>query len=178
MDNKEMAKNQLSKEERRELQLNFWGSLALSIFAVAFIIASTQIRKISTAKWYDSPSLFPLVIGGCLLIFCLIYLWQNRKGCILSKEDIQAMTAYLKSSTFFRLMVSVATLAVYIFVLLGLQIGSIKLPYEAATFIYLFATMTFFRPKGYAIWKIVLISLVLSVCVGYGFSHFAKIPLP
>lgn len=174
----DMDKNQISKEQRRELQLNFWGSLALSIFAVAFIIFSTQIRKISTAKWYDSPSLFPLVIGGCLLVFCLIYLWQNRKGCVFSKEDFSAMAAYFKSAVFFRLVVSIATLALYVFVLLGLKIGSFKLPYEAATFIYLFVTMAFFRPKGYAIWKIILISLVLSISVGYGFSHFAKIPLP
>ena len=38
--------------------------------------------------------------------------------------------------------------------------------------------MAYFRPKGFAIWKIVLISVVLSVVIGYGFSSFAKIPLP
>ena len=178
MNSEAANKNELSKEQRRELQINFWGSLALTIFAIAFIFFSTKIRKISTAKWYDSPSLFPLVIGGVLLLFCLIYLWQNRKGFSLSSEDIQAIATYLKSAVFFRLMVSIATLAIYVFVLLGLKIGSFKLPYEAATFIYLFVTMTFFRPKGYAIWKIILISLVLSVCIGYGFSQFAKIPLP
>lgn len=169
---------QQEREKRRELQMNFWGSATLSLFSIIYLICASQIRKISTAKWYDSPSLFPLVIGGCLLLFCLIYLWQNRKGCTFEKQDLKDIVAYFKSSTFFRLIVSIATLAVYIFVLLGLKIGSFKLPYEAATFIYLFVTMAFFRPKGYAIWKIILISLLLSVAVGYGFSHFAKIPLP
>lgn len=171
-------KNAMSKEERRELQLNFWGSLAMSLFAVVFLIFSFQIENISTAKWYDSPSLFPIVIGGCLLVFCLIYLWQNRKGYVISAEDIADIKNYFKSSTFVRLVVSVATLALYVFVLLGLRIGSFKLPYEGATFIYLFITMLYFRPKKFAIWKIVLICAVLSVAIGYGFSNFAKIPLP
>lgn len=168
----------LSKEERRELQLNFWGSLAMSAFAVVFLIFSFQIENISTAHWYDSPSLFPIVIGSCLLVFCLIYLWQNRKGYVISQEDIAAIKAYFKSKTFVRLVVSVATLAVYVFVLLGLRIGPFKLPYEGATFIYLFVTMLYFRPKGFAIWKIILISAILSFVIGYGFSNFAKIPLP
>lgn len=171
-------KENITKEERRELQLNFWGSLALSVFAVAYLIASVAIPNISTAQWYDSPSLFPIVIGTMLLICSLIYLWQNRQGWQISSDDVAQMKAYFKSSTFVRLLVSVGTLAVYVFVLLGLQIGSFRLPYEAATFLYLFITMTYFRPKGFAIWKIVLISAVLSVVIGYGFSNFAKIPLP
>lgn len=171
-------KENITKEERRELQLNFWGSLALSVFAVAYLIASVAIPNISTAQWYDSPSLFPIVIGTMLLICSLIYLWQNRQGWQISSDDVAQMKAYFKSSTFVRLLVSVGTLAVYVFVLLGLQIGSFRLPYEAATFLYLFITMTYFRPKGFAIWKIVLISVVLSFVIGYGFSNFAKIPLP
>lgn len=165
-------------KKRRELQINFWGSLALSVFAVVYLIFAFQIDTISTAKWYDSPSLFPIVIGFCLLAFCLIYLWQNRAGFTISKADIESAKVYLKSSQFFRLIVSVVTLAVYVFGLLGLRIGSFKLPYEAATFLYLFVTMLFFRPKGFAVWKIVLISAVLSIAIGFGFSNLAKIPLP
>ncbi|MGN1009025.1 MAG: tripartite tricarboxylate transporter TctB family protein [Butyricicoccus sp.] len=171
-------KQEMEAIKRREQQINFWGSFALSIFAVVYLFFAFKIENISTAKWYDSPSLFPIVIGSCLLIFCLIYLWQNRAGFTISKADIENVKVYLKSKQFFRLMISIVTLAVYVFVLLGLRIGSFQLPYEAATFIYLFATMLFFRPKGFAIWKIVLISAVLSIAIGYGFSNLAKIPLP
>lgn len=171
-------KENLTPEERRELQLNFWGALAMSAFAVLYLIASVAIPNISTAQWYDSPSLFPIVIGTMLLICSLIYLWQNRQGWRVSPDDIEQIRRYFKSSTFLRLVIAAGTLAIYVFVLLGLQIGSFKLPYEAATFLYLFATMTYFRPKGFAIWKIALISVVLSVVIGYGFSNFAKIPLP
>ena len=157
---------------------NFWGSLALVVFSIAFLIASFQIQNVSTAKWYDSPRLFPIVIGSCLLLFCLIYMWQNRDGWTITGEDIAAVKEYLKSPPFLRLVVSVALLALYVFVLLGLKVGTFRLPYEAATFLYLFLTMCYFRPKGFAIWKILLISALLSVVIGYGFSHFAKIPLP
>lgn len=171
-------KDDLTPEERRELQLNFWGALAMSVFAAVYLIAAVMIPNISTAQWYDSPSLFPMVIGVMLLVCSLVYLWQNRQGWRISPDDIEKVKAYFKSNTFLRLVISVVTLAVYVFVLLGLRIGSFKLPYEAATFIYLFVTMTYFRPKGFAIWKIVLISAVLSLVIGYGFSNFAKIPLP
>lgn len=169
---------QQAQKQRREQQMNFWGSLALSLFALVYLVFALRIDNISTAHWYDVPSLFPIVIGLCLLVFCLVYLWQNRRGYAISKADIDAAKQYLKSKQFFRLVISILTLAVYVFVLLGLQIGSFKLPYEAATFLYLFVTMLFFRPKGFAVWKIVLISAILSVVIGYGFSNFAKIPLP
>ena len=171
-------KENLTPEERRELQLNFWGALAMSVFAVAYLAASVAIPNISTAQWYDSPSLFPIVIGMMLLICSVIYLWQNRQGWKISPDDIEQIKKYFRSSTFLRLVIAAGTLAVYVFVLLGLRIGSFRLPYEAATFIYLFVTMAYFRPKGFAIWKIALISVVLSVVIGYGFSNFAKIPLP
>ena len=163
---------------KNDKKFNFWGSLALVIFSIAFLIASFLIQDISTAMWYDSPKLFPLVIGFCLLLFCLIYRWQNRDGWAITSEDIKGIKTYLKSLSFLRLVVSIALLALYVFVLLGLRIGTFQLPYEAATFLYLFLTMCYFRPKGYAIWKILLVSAVLSVAIGYGFSHFAKIPLP
>ena len=165
-------------ESNREKKINFWGSLALVVFSIAFLAASAMIPRVSTAKWYDSPRLFPFVIGGCLLLFCLIYLWQNRDGAAISSEDLKSILDYLKSKQFFRLIVSIVLLALYVFVLLGLKIGSFRLPYEAATCIYLVLTMCYFRPKGYALWKILVVSVVLSVVIGYGFSHFAKIPLP
>ncbi len=167
-----------NNEKRRELQLNFWGALAMSVFAAVYLIAAFLIQNISTAQWYDSPSLFPKVIGFLLLVCSLIYLWQNRSGWQIAPADIAAIKAYFKSSAFLRLVISVASLAIYVFVLLGLQIGPFRLPYEAATFLYLFGTMTYFRPRGFAIWKIVLISAALSFVIGYGFSNFAKIPLP
>lgn len=161
-----------------EKKKNFWGSLALVIFSILFLVFSFQIKNVTTAQWYDSPRLFPLVIGSCLLIFCLIYMLQNREGWKISADDIAGIREYLKSSTFLKLMISIILLALYVFVFLGFRIGTFKLPYEAATFLYMFLTMIYFRPKGFAIWKIILVSAVLSFAVGYGFSHFAKIPLP
>lgn len=43
---------------KNDNKINFWGSLALVVFSIAFLIASFQIQNVSTAKWYDSPRLF------------------------------------------------------------------------------------------------------------------------
>ena len=109
---------------KNDKKFNFWGSLALVIFSIAFLIASFLIQDISTAMWYDSPKLFPLVIGFCLLLFCLIYMWQNRDGWAITSEDIKGIKTYLKSLSFLRLVISIALLALYVFVLLGLRIGT------------------------------------------------------
>lgn len=162
----------------RQKQYNFWGSLCLLLFALAYVGGAFGIQNISTAKWYDSPGLFPVIIGFAFLLFSVIYLVQNLDGRKLTVEDKQAVRAYLRSPVFSRLVIAIGLLAVYVFGLLGLHIGSFKMPYEAATFIYLFSSMMIFRTKGYKIWKIVLIALAIALIVGFGFSQGAKIPLP
>jgi hypothetical protein len=163
---------------KREKQFNFWGSIGLCLFASVFLIAAFQIKTITTAKWYEAPKFFPVIIGSLLLIFCIVYLVQNLAGVKITAEDRSRLAAYLKSPVCIRLLVSVGLLALYVFVLLGLRIGRFKLPYEAATFIYLCANMLVFRTKKYAIWKIILISILVAIVVGLCFGKAAKIPLP
>jgi len=38
--------------------------------------------------------------------------------------------------------------------------------------------MLIFRRKGFAVWKLVLISLAASAAITYGFGTLASIPLP
>jgi hypothetical protein len=163
---------------RKEKQINFFGALGLLIFTVAYLILAFRIKEISTAKWYESAGLFPKFIGGLLCVFCVVYLFKNLRGVFYSTEDKESIIAYLKSVYFVRLLVSIGLLALYIFVLLRIRVGDFELPYEAATFIYLFFTMFFFRTNKFALWKIALISAAVSAAVGLCFTCGAKIPLP
>jgi hypothetical protein len=169
---------ELEFKARRAKQFNFFGSIGLLVFALAYLIAAFQIKNMSNAKWYESPNLFPIIIGGLLSVFCVVYLLQNLAGRILTAEDQKNIVLYLKGPVFRRLVIAIALLAVYVFVLLKLRFGSFEFPYEAATFIYLFSTMLIFRTKNYAIWKIIVISLAVSFGVSLIFTQGAKIPLP
>jgi hypothetical protein len=169
---------QYGDDTHREKQINFLGALGLLIFSVSYLILAFRIKEISTAKWYESAGLFPKFIGGLLCVFCVVYLFKNLHGVFYSAEDRESIAAYLKGVLFVRLLVSIGFLALYVFVLLRIRVGGFKLPYEAATFIYLFFTMSFFRANKFALWKIALISVAVSVAVGLCFTYGAKIPLP
>jgi hypothetical protein len=159
-------------------QINFFGALGLLIFTVSYLIAAFRIKDFLTTKWYESAGLFPKIIGILLLIFCLVYLCKNLRGVVLSAEDKKNIVAYLKSKVFLRLLTAIGLFVLYVFVLLRIHFGDFELPYEAATFIYLFLNMVIFRTGKFAVWKIIVISAVVSVTVGLCFTYGAKMPLP
>ncbi|MDR0684776.1 MAG: tripartite tricarboxylate transporter TctB family protein [Spirochaetaceae bacterium] len=159
-------------------QINFFGALGLLVFTASYLAAAFRIKDFSTTKWYESAGLFPKIIGTLLLFFCLVYLFKNLRGAVLSAEDKKNIVAYLKSAVFLRLLVAVGLFALYVFVLLRVHFGDFQLPYEAATFIYLFLNMVIFRTGKFAVWRIAVISAVVSVAVGFCFTYGAKIPLP
>jgi hypothetical protein len=159
-------------------QINFFGALGLLIVTAAYLIAAFRIKDFSTARWYESASLFPKIIGILLLFFCLVYLCKNLQGAVLRGEDKKNIAAYLKSRVFIRLLIVVGLLALYVFVLLRIRFGDFELPYEVATFIYLFLNMIIFRTGKFAVWKIAVISAAVSAGVGFCFTYGAKMPLP
>jgi hypothetical protein len=167
-----------ARSPKKKEQVNFFGALGLLLGTVLYLVSAFGIKDFSTAKWYESANLFPKIIGGLLFLFCLVYVLKYRGGAMLNREDIARAEAYLKSSVFHRLVLAIGLLAFYIFVLLRVKIGSFEIPYEAATFIYLFVTMFVFRTAKFAVWKIVVIAAVTSVVIGFCFTHGAKITLP
>lgn len=70
-----------------------------------------------------------------------------------------------------RLFIAVIIFAIYIFVLFG------RLPFILSTFLYLSVTITTFRQNNFALWKIIIISLVTSVIIYIFFGIIAAVPL-
>jgi flagellar biogenesis protein FliO len=171
-------KNGEHEESHREKQFNFFGALGLLVFNAFYLVSAINIKDPATAKWYESAALFPKVIGALLFVFCLVYLVKNIHGAIIKSEDKRSILRYLKSKVFLRLIVAIGLLAFYIFILLRINFGSFKLPYEVSTFIYLTLNMMFFRTPKYAFWKILIISALVSFGVGFCFRYGAKLPLP
>jgi hypothetical protein len=159
-------------------QIDFFGALGLLIFTAFYLVSAFRIRDFSTTQWYESAGLFPKIIGILLFVFCLVYLCKNLRGAVLCAEDKKNAAAYLKSREFLRLLIAIGLFAFYVFVLLRVHFDDLELPYEAATFIYLFSNMLIFRTGKFAVWKIVVISAAVSAAVGLCFTYGAKIPLP
>lgn len=132
------------------------------------------------SRFYGAPGFFPVVLSVLIIIGSVIMIYQGfRDSGGIQKEDLQAAADYLKSAQFFRLMLAVGLLAVYVFGMLG------RLDYYAATFIFLAVTMILFQPKQetgkkllLGIIKCLVISGIMAFAVGCCFENFAQIPLP
>jgi putative tricarboxylic transport membrane protein len=156
----------------------------LFVFGVFMVIESLRMPVVEVTrdpeKWYAAPGLFPGFIGIVLALQAIILFIIGLKGLketkgIISKADIRNARDFLKSSVFRRLVTAASLLFIYVVVMLG------HIPYLVSTFIYLSANMLIFSSDKLEVRhviKLLIISVISSGIVAYGFSHFALIPLP
>ena len=152
-------------------------SIILIIFSVYVAIGSIKLmmNTLNGGKdWFKSAGLFPLIIS-LLLALCAVLLLINaiKDGAKIDFFTIEKIKALFVSREFKVALIVIGFLALYIFVLIPL------LPYEVATFIYLLVFMVIFnekKPKNIII--SVVVSLVATFMLYYGFGKIALIPLP
>ncbi|WHH61494.1 tripartite tricarboxylate transporter TctB family protein [Petroclostridium sp. X23] len=172
-----MDKVEITEDTKKLRKIDIITGIILFVFGFLFFLAAIRmpVEELtgSPGKWFVAPGIFPAFIGLGLMFQAIILLFigiKEAKG--INKEDFDKAIAFLKTETFARFLIALGLLTIYIFVLLG------RVRYEISTFIYLFINMSIFKTNRYAIWKIIIICGICSVVVGYGFSNFAKIPLP
>lgn len=173
---------QVDEEEQAQLQKksarnDLYSSIVLFLISLYVFIEGVRmpvsVYTGSDGAWYGAPGGFPVIIGGILMILSVMLFaksWRITGG--FRKDDFQDMTAVLRSAYVKRLALITVLLAVYIFVLLG------RVPFYVATFLFLFVTMLVFRRNGFAVWKLLVISVVIDALITYGFGTLAGIPLP
>ena len=96
---------------------------------------------------------------------------ENNNVCN-DRISLKELIVNYKSNMYLRLFFTLLLLIIYVFILIG------RIPFLMATFIYLVSNMILFREDNFAIWKIVLISLITSIAIYFGFGILARIPLP
>lgn len=154
-------------------------SAILLVYATGMFVMSLQLMMRTLEKnrhWYQSAGLFPLITSA-LLIICSIFLMKTAlsAGANLKFISKSNFTNLIKSSEFRATATVIALIATYIFVLLPLK----WLRYEYATFIFIFGFMTLFNHKNKkTILKGLLISIIATMLLTYGFGELAMIPLP
>lgn len=154
-------------------------SIVIAGYAVfMFIMAlKLQLRTLDKGKdWFQSAGLFPIIVSVLLLLCAVLLFSRARKDGarfdFITGEKIKGLA---KSREFLVALGVVALLAVYIFILLPAK----WINYEISTFLYLATFMILFNDK--TVKKIaisVIISLIATVVITYGFGTLAMIPLP
>ncbi len=126
-----------------------------------------------TKVWYYSPGVFPCFIGVVLMLVSLILVLRKlRAGARLGKRAFASDDPPAARRYALRLLLAMGLFALYVFVLIG------NLPFVLATFLYLTVTMILFRQDKFPVWKLLLISAVVTGAVYLFFGVVASVPLP
>mgnify|MGYP004552513993 CR=1 FL=1 len=152
------------------------GAILFLLIGIYLIITSIQMpgEELTGNKelWYSAPGVFPTFVGAVLSILSVLLILQYvKKNKGKAKLDVGKIKVYLCGQHFRSLLIVLFYLSVYIFGLLG------RVKFPIATFLFLSISMITFRKEKIAIWKLILISLLASAAITYGFGTLAKIPL-
>ncbi len=154
-------------------------SIVIALYAIGMFIMALRLQLNTLEKgkdWFKSAGLFPIIVSA-LLLFCaaLLFLRARKDGARFDFFTSTKVTRFLKTREFLVASGVIALLAVYIFVLIPIK----WIPYEIATFIFLTTFMIIFNDKtpkkiGFSI----IMSIIATIVITYGFGELAMIPLP
>ena len=175
-------------EKTKSGYIDFISGIVLLVFStIVFVYGIYIINTMNLGKgveWYTSPALMPLFIGAIIGILSILLIIKNKTNFIeylknnknnskvRDQISIKDAIMHYRENQLISFVITLVLLIFYIFVFIG------RMPFVLATFLYLVLNMIIFREKGFAIWKLVIISIVMSVLINYGFGIVAKIPLP
>lgn len=176
--NIEVATEQADNEStKQQYKMDLASSVVLLAVSLFFLIGGLMMpveeMTGSAERWFTAPGIFPIFVGGVLTLLSLILLARSIiKTGKIDSNDLSKARNYLKSKHFQRFAFALGLLTIYIVVMIG------RVHYAIATFIYLLATMLVFRRKGFKFWKMLIIAILFTLAVTYGFGNLAMIPLP
>lgn len=169
-------------EERRAqsesslLKADLVSSIVIFGFGLFVLFSGIYIAFFTTNGtkiWYYSPGMFPIVVGGVLIVLSIIMFFKKvHEGARFTGFSSGMIKQLANSRKVIRLLLAILLFSVYVFGFLG------RIPFVVATFLYLFVTMITFRTKGYAVWKLLLISLFTTAIIYVFFGIIAAVPLP
>lgn len=169
----------MDKKKNREPALDVVFGLFLIIFGIYIVITSLGLKYFNS--FIDGAGFFPCIIGSCLIVFGIVLLYTAVRlgGVAMLKEALtgESVKGFFKNDATIRVVILIAMMAIYMFVLLG------NVHFIIATSIYIFANYMYLDAckKIWVIpaWAVRAIgAVVASSLVYYGMKIFLGITLP
>jgi len=169
----------MDDRKKKSAAINTVFGALLVLFSVYIIISSLHMKFFKS--FIDGAGFFPLIIGCVLTVLggVLIFIGINAGGFAELKEVFTGsyIKAFIKHETTVRVLILMALMAIYVFILLG------NLPFVWATSIYLFITFVYLKAykKSWIIpgWlKALFTSVLTSYIVYYAFRLGLGLTLP
>lgn len=163
----------MEEKKNRNAAKDLFCGVLLVLFGIYIIIDSLNMKVYNT--FLDAPGFFPTIIGGVLVVLgaVLAFIGFRLGGAKELKEVCNG--AYLKqfitSDSTVRVVILVAMMVVYIYVLLG------RVHFIIATSIYLIANFLYLKATE-KWWLGIIIAVAMSVIVYYAFKLGFGISMP
>lgn len=152
---------------------DFLSSVVLILLSAFVLFESRTIYVKAGKQMYVSPALIPTLLGSLLLILSVTLLFSSlRDGGIGARcrETKETWKAIVSDSNTPRMLIGLAFMALYTFVLLG------RLPFAASTIIFMVLLMKYLGAGSWP--KIVGISVVITGLIILLFEICFRVPLP
>jgi len=160
-------------KKNRNAAKDFASGILLVLFGIYIIIESLNMKVYNT--FIDAPGFFPLIIGIVLTILgAILALIGFRTGGAGELKEVltgKFLKAFATDETTIRVLILLAMMAVYIYVLVG------RMHFILATSIYLIANFLYLKAvKRW--WISIIIAVVASVVIYYAFMLGLGITMP
>ena len=160
------------KKNRNAAKDLFCGAL-LVLFGIYIIIDSLNMKVYNT--FIDAPGFFPTIIGAVIILLggVLAFIGFKLGGARELKEVFSGafLKQFVTSDSTIRVVILVAMMFVYIYILLG------RMHFIIATSIYLIANFLYLKATKQW-WLGIIIAVAMSVIVYYAFKLGFGISMP
>ena len=163
----------MEEKKNRNAAKDLFCGLLLVLFGIYVIIASLNMKVYNT--FIDAPGFFPTIVGAVMAILggVLAFIGFKLGGARELKEVCTGgfLKQFITSDSTIRVIILVAMMFVYIYILLG------RVHFIIATSIYLIANFLYLKATKQW-WLGIIIAVAMSVIVYYAFKLGFGITMP
>ena len=155
----------MREESKRKAAIDFVSGIVLVIFGIYIVVDALGMKVYNT--FVDAPGFFPTIVGAIIALLggVLAFIGFRLDGWAALRENLTAekLKAGITSDGTVRVLILIAMMVVYIWVLLG------RIHFIASTSIYLAANFLYLKANK-RWWISIIIAVATSAIVYYAFK--------
>ena len=155
----------MEEKKNRNAAKDLFCGILLVLFGIYIVVTSLGMKVYNT--FIDAPGFFPTIVGAVIVLLGGLLAFTGAKlGGVRELKEIcnpAFLKAFFTNDSTIRVVILVAMMVVYIYVLLG------RMHFIIATSIYLIANFLYLRATKQW-WLSILIAVAMSTIVYYAFK--------
>ena len=163
----------MEQKKNRNAAKDFFCGILLVLFGIYIVVTALGMKRYNT--FVDAPGFFPTIVGAVIAVLgaILAYIGFKLGGAKELKEVCSGefLGAFFKADSTLRVIVLVAMMFVYIYILLG------RVHFIIATSIYLIANFLYLKAMKQW-WMSIIVAVAMSAIVYYAFLFGFGITMP